>query len=99
MFEKDMTPLVIKRVTPNTLAAEHQTLRPGLVLVDVGYPAPWAGAPISKATYKEAIQRLKEATRPITFVFAEKAPKEKKVNARAILPLLVMSGSILTRCL
>ena len=41
------------------------------MLQDVGYPAPWAGAPINKVTYKEAIQRLKEATRPITFVFAE----------------------------
>lgn len=80
VFEKDMTPLVIKRVTPNTLAAERPELRPGLVLVDVGYPAPWAGAPITKASYKEAIQRLKEATRPITFVFADKAPKEKKVE-------------------
>lgn len=71
VFEKDVTPLVIKRITPNTLAADKPELQPGLVLQDVGYPAPWAGAPINKVTYKEAIQRLKEATRPITFVFAE----------------------------
>lgn len=72
VFEKDITPLVIKRITPNTLAADKPELVPGLVLQDVGYPAPWAGAPINKASYKEAIQRLKEATRPITFVFGEK---------------------------
>ena len=73
VFEKDVSPLVIKRITPNTLAADKPELQPGLVLQDVGYPAPWAGAPIHEASYKEAIQRLKDATRPITFVFAEKA--------------------------
>ena len=73
VFEKDVTPLIIKRITPNTLAADKPELQPGLVLQDVGYPAPWAGAPINEASYKEAIQRLKDATRPITFVFAEKA--------------------------
>lgn len=73
VFEKDATPLIIKRITPNTLAADKPELQPGLVLQDVGYPAPWAGAPINEASYKEAIQRLKEATRPITFVFAEKS--------------------------
>ena len=71
-FERNVTPLVIKRIVPNTLAAEKPELLPGMVLQDVGYPAPWAGAPITELPYPDAIQRLRDATRPITFVFAKK---------------------------
>lgn len=92
VFEKDVTPLVIKRITPNTLAADKPELQPGLELQDVGYPAPWAGAPINAASYKEAIQRLKEATRPITFVFAEKGSSVAGVASGGKKDRVVVSG-------